>query len=237
MLVKVIFDKTAKYKKLHTGWGISLLVDGRVVFDTGESGPRLMENMALLKTDIEKIEAAVISHDHWDHKGGLWKLLEARRGLAVYACRNFSAEFKEKVQAFGGDLIEVKNKRMISGGIFVTGESAGEYKGEYMPEQALVVKTGRGISVLTGCAHPGILKMLSRAGRSFPGEGIYAVLGGFHLADQASERIKMIAGGFRRMGVKKAGPAHCSGAKAERIFRAEFGRNFLKIQAGTELTL
>lgn len=237
MRIKVLFDKTAENRKLHTGWGISLLVDGRVIFDTGESGPWLMENMKISKVPAGRIEAAVISHDHWDHHGGLWELLKERKGLAVYACPDFSAEFKEKVKGLDGRLVEVKRKREISKGIFVTGGIAGEYKGKCMPEQALVMKTGRGISVLTGCAHPGIVKMLQRIKKSFPGEGIYAVLGGFHLADCDVEQIETIAGEFRRMGVRKAGPTHCSGAEAERIFEAEFRQDFLRIKAGMELEL
>jgi metal-dependent hydrolase (beta-lactamase superfamily II) len=35
MRVKVLFDKTARDKNLHTGWGISLLVRGRIIFATG----------------------------------------------------------------------------------------------------------------------------------------------------------------------------------------------------------
>jgi 7,8-dihydropterin-6-yl-methyl-4-(beta-D-ribofuranosyl)aminobenzene 5'-phosphate synthase len=233
MRVKVLFDKTARDKKLHTGWGISFLVRGRIIFDTGEKGSWLAENMKMLKVDPGKIEAAVISHDHWDHRGGLRELLKRRKGLPVYACPNFSREFKEKVKKLRGYLIEAKKKMMVAEDIFVTGEIAGEYDGKYMPEQAMVVRTKKGISVLTGCAHPGIIRILRRAKKIFPREKIHAVLGGFHLMDRDKEDIEKIAGQFRKLGVQKAGAAHCSGAAAEMIFKAFFKNDFIRVQAGT----
>src|SRR4030042_462106 len=150
MRIKIIFDKITENKKLHTGWGVSFLADDRILFDTGENGSWLMENMKYLRVNISTMEAVVISHDHWDHQGGLWELLKNKIGLTVYACPNFSAGFKEKVRSLKGNLIETKKNIEISKGIFITGEIAGEYKGEYMPEQALVAKTDKGLTVITG---------------------------------------------------------------------------------------
>lgn len=63
--------------------GLSLLItvheDGRkhsVLFDTGYTRIGLLHNMALLDTDIEEIEAVVLSHGHMDHTGSLYPLLE-----------------------------------------------------------------------------------------------------------------------------------------------------------------
>ena len=233
--VKILFDKTSENKKLHTGWGVSFLVDDRILFDTGENGAWLIENMKILKVDIDKIEAVVISHDHWDHQGGLWELLTKKKGLTVYACPNFSTEFKEKVKKLKGDIIETKKNIEISKSIFITGEIAGEYKGEYMPEQALVTKTDKGISVITGCAHPGIIKMLNSVKRNFPNDDIYAVLGGFHLMDRDKIFIEMVADEFNKIGVKKAGATHCSGPKAEEVFKDKFKNHFLSIKVGMKI--
>ncbi len=235
MRIKVIFDKITENKKLHTGWGVSFLVDDRILFDTGENGSWLMENMKILKVDIDRIEAVVISHDHWDHQGGLWTLLRKKKGLTVYACPNFSTEFKGKVKKLNGNLVEAKKNIEISKSIFITGEIAGEYKGEYMPEQALVVKTDKGISVITGCAHPGIIKILNRIKDVFLEENIYICLGGFHLMDKDERFIEIIANEFKEIGVKKAGATHCSGPKAEEIFKDKFKNHFLSIKVGIEI--
>lgn len=235
MKIKILFDKDTENKKLHTGWGISFLVDNKILFDTGASGSRLMENMKILKVDINKVEAVVISHDHWDHQGGLWKLLKEKKGLNIYACPNFSSEFKNKSKNLGGNLKETKKTTEILKDIFVTNEIAGEYKSEYMPEQALVVKTDKGISVITGCAHPGIIKILNTVKRNFPKKNIYACIGGFHLKDKDKAFIGIIADEFKKIGVKKVGATHCSGPNAEEIFRLKYKKDFLQVKVGKEI--
>ena len=237
MRVKILFSKTSKNKKLHTGWGISFLVDDKILFDTGENGARLLENMEILKVNIGKIDAVVISHDHWDHQGGLWELLKRKEGLLVYACPDFSAGFKERVNKLKGKLAENEKITEISKDIFVTGEIAGGYKGECMPEQALVVKTDNGISVITGCAHPGIVTMLGKIKSVFPEHRIYSIFGGFHLLDKDARIISEIADRFKEMAVEKAGPAHCIGDVAEEIFKEKYGINFIPIKAGEVLNI
>ena len=79
MKIQVLFDKDSEDKKLHIGWGVSFLIDDKILFDTGEKGEWLLENMRFLKVSIDKIEAIVISHDHWDHWGGLWDLLKIKK--------------------------------------------------------------------------------------------------------------------------------------------------------------
>ena len=54
MKIEVLFDKNAKDKKLHTGWGVSFLVDGKILFDTGESVLYLMDNLKALSVDVDK---------------------------------------------------------------------------------------------------------------------------------------------------------------------------------------
>jgi len=57
MRVKILFDKDTQNKKLHTGWGVSFLVNDKVLFDTGENGSWLIRNMNTLRVDINRIEA------------------------------------------------------------------------------------------------------------------------------------------------------------------------------------
>jgi 7,8-dihydropterin-6-yl-methyl-4-(beta-D-ribofuranosyl)aminobenzene 5'-phosphate synthase len=60
--------------------------DGQVLFDTGQSGDVLLHNAALFELDLGKIDALAISHAHYDHTGGLPKVLERTRlNLPLYA--------------------------------------------------------------------------------------------------------------------------------------------------------
>ena len=235
MKIKVLFDKCALDKKIRVGWGVSFLIDDKILFDTGEKGEWLLENMRSLGIDIHKIEAVVISHDHWDHWGGLWDLLIQRDGLKVYACSGFGKEFKERVKESGGELIEVEKSKEIVPSIYTTGEIPGAYHGKYMAEQAIALKTNNGLTVITGCAHPGILKMVEKVKAKFSDEPIYFVLGGFHLMESDKRAIEIVAENFKKMGILKAGPTHCSGDAAENIFKTSYGANFVSVKVGQEI--
>lgn len=232
MKIKVIFDKDALDKNLRTGWGVSFLVDDKILFDTGEEGEWLLKNIRFLEVDIKKIEAVVISHDHWDHTGGLWEILKGRKGLKVYACPGFSKEFKDRAKEAQAELIEAAKFTEISQNIFITGEIAGAYHGKYMPEQAVVLKTKNGLTIITGCAHPGVLKMAEEVKARFTGEPLYLVLGGFHLMESDERAIEIVAGNFKKIGIIKAGPTHCSGEAAESVFKRYYEGNFVSIKAG-----
>ncbi|MFH1063406.1 MAG: MBL fold metallo-hydrolase [Candidatus Omnitrophota bacterium] len=234
MKIQVIFNTEAVSRQFSTGWGLSCLVNNTVLFDTGEKAQGLLDNIALLNINIARIKSVVISHEHWDHTGGLWKLLEQRSKLKVYICPSFSQEFKKRIDELKCILIESDKVMEIEKNIFLTGEIAGTYKTEYMAEQALVVKTANGLNVLTGCAHPGIINILEKVKQTFPHDTIHSVFGGFHLKDKDSEALQKIAEKFREMRIEKAGPTHCSGREAESIFQEIYKTDFIPGQAGSE---
>jgi len=235
MKIKVLFDKAALDKNLRTGWGVSFLLDEKILFDTREKGEWLLQNMRSLGVDINKIGAVVISHDHWDHWGGLWDVLKERKGLKVYSCPGFSKEFKDKVNVLKGELIEVQKVAEIAPDIYITGEIPGAFRERYMPEQAIVLKTKNGLTIITGCAHPGILKMIEKVKAKFPVEPVYFVLGGFHLMESDKRAIEIAAENFKKLNIIKAGPTHCSGEAAEDIFQEHYAENFVSIKAGQEI--
>ena len=237
MKVKILFDKETIDKKLFTGWGVSVLVDGRVLFDTGEKGEWLLGNMKLMSVGLGALEAVVISHNHWDHTGGLRRLLAEKKGLKVYICSGFNEEFKNEVRKMRGRLIEADTFVEVTRDIFITGRISGVYKNMPTPEEALVVKTRNGLTVITGCSHPGILKILGKIHEQFPQDKINFVFGGFHLIDKGRREIRFIIDKFKEMGVKKVGPSHCSGYEAQSIFKEAYGDSFISIKVGREFNI
>ena len=232
MQIKILFDNTALDNRFLTGWGISCLINDKILFDTGEKPDALLKNMKALGVKISNIEAVVISHDHWDHTGGLWEILTRKKGLKVFTCPGFTGEFKDKAERLHGKIIEADKFTEITKNIFVTGEISGTYGGRHMPEQALAVKTKNGITVITGCAHPGIAKIIDKVKKEFTEEKFYLVFGGFHLEYKDKKALETIVSRFKKVGVKKVGPTHCSGKRAEAAFKEKYGGDFIQMKVG-----
>jgi 7,8-dihydropterin-6-yl-methyl-4-(beta-D-ribofuranosyl)aminobenzene 5'-phosphate synthase len=226
--VSVVYDNYLAESGLGTGWGYAAVVEFRgqtILFDTGADGPTLMANLRALGFDPQTIEAVVLSHAHGDHTNGLDSLLATGVRPKVYVLPSFPADLKRHV-AESVEVIEVEPGQVIGDGMFTTGEMSGPVN-----EQALVVESGRGLVILTGCAHPGVNEIVSRV-KEMREENVYLVTGGFHLVRTSAERISEIVAEFRRLGVEKAAPSHCSGDAPIDAFRAEYGDDFVQSGVG-----
>ena len=119
----------------------------------------------------------------------------------------------------------------IDWGIYSTGEMDHGIK-----EQSLLINTSKGMILITGCAHPGIIEIIKKA-KSIAKEDIYMVIGGWHLSSAGEREIKGIIEAFLRMGIQKVAPCHCTGDRAMAMFKREYGENFIKAGAGASLNL
>jgi 7,8-dihydropterin-6-yl-methyl-4-(beta-D-ribofuranosyl)aminobenzene 5'-phosphate synthase len=90
--------------------------------------------------------------------------------------------------------------------------------------------------VITGCAHPGIVKIV-KAAKDLLKDDILLVMGGFHLEWASRRKIERIISTFKQLHVRYAGPCHCSGNKARSLFEKHFGKNYINIGAGKVITL
>ena len=232
MEIKILFNSTAPHDRFSTGWGVSYLIGDQILFDTGEKGEYLLNNVKQAGVDLSRVKDIIISHDHWDHTGGLWDILKARSDINIYGCPAFGEEFKEKVKATGNRLVENYGFLKIADPVYVTGEIRGEYKGRFIVEQAAVVETARGLTVMTGCSHPGIVMILRLVQKQFPNRKFHAVFGGFHLMNAHPRNISGILQVFRELQVEKAGPTHCSGKETEDLFREAYGDHFISTNIG-----
>jgi 7,8-dihydropterin-6-yl-methyl-4-(beta-D-ribofuranosyl)aminobenzene 5'-phosphate synthase len=88
---------------------------------------------------------------------------------------------------------------------------------------------GVGIVVVTGCAHSGLLNILSHV-ESLTGERVRAMIGGTHLTGRSSEYISATVDGLRRFDLQILSPCHCTGfnamAELSRAFPASFELNY-----------
>jgi 7,8-dihydropterin-6-yl-methyl-4-(beta-D-ribofuranosyl)aminobenzene 5'-phosphate synthase len=155
MKLTIVYDNNAE-AGLKSGWGFSCLIEAeeKILFDTGDDGKKLLFNLKKLGIEPESIDKVIISHNHWDHNGGLKAIQEINSNAEVIHPETFA----ESAQ--------------ISSKIYTTGALVNQPK-----EQALIVETDKGNIVVTGCAHPGlgnILQVARKLGK------VYGVIGGFH---------------------------------------------------------
>jgi len=228
LTVTIVYDNIAFDDRLKTAWGFSALVEHQgqtLLFDTGGDGPTLIENMVVLGIDPGKIDHLVLSHPHGDHTGGLNAVLEYGARPTVYLLPSFPVSFKSRVSSVT-EVIEAAPGQMITENIFTTGQIIGD-----VPEQALVIMTDQGLVIITGCAHPGIAKIVEQAQSLFD-EPVHLVLGGFHLIEKSQDEISAILSDFRRLEVDQVAPCHCTGAQAVEMFASEYADNFVRVGLG-----
>ncbi len=232
--ITIIYDNNPYKEGMETAWGFSCVVEGMeetILFDTGGNGDLLLENMKKMKIDPNKIETVVLSHIHGDHTGGMLKFLEQNSDVRVFFPESFPDSFKEKVNSLGAELLEVNKETQVCKKVYSTGQM-----GTFIKEQGLILRTEKGIILITGCAHPGILKMAQKADHMFE-EDILLVMGGFHLEWAMAGKVKRIIKAFKDINVKYAGPCHCTGEKARAIFKEHFGENYINAGAGKVIKL
>jgi len=229
--IKILYDNTRINNNLFHGWGVSYLIEDTILFDTGEKASYLFNNMVRMDVKVDNIKTVVISHDHFDHTGGLWGVLQERLGLDLYVCHGLSRAFRDEARSYRCNIIEVNSFTQIANNIYTTGQIKGRCGPYYIPEQALVLETEKGLTIITGCAHPGIIKIVEHVMEQKNGK-IHLVMGGFHLLDKSVKKIKEINNKLRELGVQYIGPAHCTGEGATKIFKESYKENFIDIKVG-----
>jgi 7,8-dihydropterin-6-yl-methyl-4-(beta-D-ribofuranosyl)aminobenzene 5'-phosphate synthase len=229
IIITVVYDNNEYDPRLETAWGFSCLVKGTektILFDTGGNGRILLSNMSKLKLDPQEVEVVVLSHIHGDHVGGLDAFLGENPKVTVYLPHSFPDSFKDEVKRHGAKAISVDKPLKICQNVYSTGEL-----GTWIKEESLIINTERGLVIITGCAHPGIVNIV-RASKEILKTNVYLVIGGFHLGGMSERQIDKIVEGFKREGVKKVGPCHCSGNLARKLFKKAYDKDFIEVGVG-----
>ncbi|NWG02914.1 MAG: MBL fold metallo-hydrolase [Syntrophaceae bacterium] len=223
----ILYDNHPYDHRLKTAWGFSCVIEfegKKILFDTGGDGRTLLENMKILNKDPKTINTIILSHIHGDHTGGLGSLLREKSNVKIYIPGSFSQEFDRAAKVYGVTVVRVNAPSEIYPGFHSTGEM-----GHGIKEQSLLVDTAKGMVLITGCAHPGIVEIIQQA-KTIARKDIYMAIGGWHLSSAGEREIKGIIEAFLKVGIQKVGPCHCTGDLAMAMFKDAYGKNF--IQAG-----
>jgi 7,8-dihydropterin-6-yl-methyl-4-(beta-D-ribofuranosyl)aminobenzene 5'-phosphate synthase len=106
-------------------------------------------------------------------------------------------------------------------------------------DQSLVINLkDKGLVIITGCSHAGIINTILYAKKLTGIEKVYAVLGGFHLSGAFFEKIlERTIDELNALSPAVIVPMHCTGRKAMEMFSQEFPSSFVLNSVGSKITL
>ncbi len=155
-------------------------------------------------------------------------------GARFQLCRDFtplgeglylSGEIPRRTSFEGGD----PNLKIRSGG---------ELRPDpFQDDLSLVIDTPKGLVVLLGCAHAGIVNILQTALERTGRNRVHAVLGGTHLGPAGDEQFDATVQYLRQTGVERLGLAHCTGLPRGAALAREFPGQVWFASAGSSLSI
>ncbi|MCF7853502.1 MAG: MBL fold metallo-hydrolase [Candidatus Pacebacteria bacterium] len=254
--------------------GLAILVeaDGRKgLFDTGQTGIALT-NAAALGICVEELEWIALSHGHYDHTGGLAKVVERAPHARIFAHpETFRPKYvresngtlrpagcpvsEERLRKLGASLEFHTNPVQLSESVCTTGmvprqtpyekpasrfviRTGDRYTIDTFPDDlSLIVSTGQGPVLVCGCAHAGIVNIISHVQTLTGTQHIHGIFGGLHLGSASASRIARTTHVIRDAEVTIVGANHCTGTAAISAFREAFNDRLLPCPTGTVVSL
>jgi len=203
-----------------------------------------------LARELSPLPPLLVHPDFW---------LKRRVALPGQQPHDLSTTNRGRVRAAGFELVEQREPSLLfDGALLVTGEIERTTEFEQgmaihqslrdeqwvpdpliLDDQALVTNVrGRGLVVITGCGHAGVINTILHARKLTGVERVYAVIGGFHLATSPLETvvwptIEALVG----LGPEVVVPTHCTGWRATHAIAAALPDAFVQGSVGTKYVL
>lgn len=211
----------------------------RILVDTGATGIALRNNLSVLGLGPDDIDMVFVSHGHRDHTGGLSEFSgriiahpDAFHPRLLTPDENTSYEISSPPPDPARHQVDYHTGPVeLAPGVMTTGEVPRSHEWEeldifrirreeefekdrVMDDQGVVINTEQGLVVIAGCSHAGIINTIEQARRVSGVDELYLVIGGFHLIGPGEAKIDRTIEEFRRLGIKKIAPIHCTGFEA-----------------------
>ncbi len=107
----------------------------------------------------------------------------------------------------------------------------------FLDDYSLVIDTPKGLVLLLGCAHAGMVNIIEHVLAKSGRDDLYAVLGGTHLAPANEEQYRGTLEALKRYKVQKIGVAHCTGLQRATQLSQEFSGRFFFASVGATLEI
>lgn len=217
--------------------GQSLLIDidnKKYLFDTSQIYEGITYNLENLHIQLEDINTVIISHNHLDHSGALFKLIDkftTQKLLlppdmpsideSLYNPRYRTEDQKNAIQK----LLDYKNTTIVNEAeqidknIYTTGPLKSPAK-----EQSLVLDIPKkGLVILVGCSHPTLPVIIDKARQVAKNNKIYGIIGGLHYAKLNDNEITENVRYIKSLDLKFIIPSHCTGYNATAMMKKILG--------------
>ncbi len=280
--ITVLVEDTVHEARLRAEHGLSLYInagDFRILFDTGASA-LFLGNAKNLGLRLNDLDALVLSHNHYDHTGGVEFLIDLYSGAPpIFAHPKTFTQSYAKPKAgretlpdgartigfpyplglaglrkrgikltINQEPLEIHRDIWLSGEISrnCPFEDVGESffqdpqlsrADDLLDDQSLICKTDKGLIVISGCCHSGIVNTMKAVGSLFPRIPVWAVVGGFHLLHADAKRIKRSVDYLKSLEPQQVIAGHCTGFDALCSLRRVFGKRFRRLSVGDRFSL
>jgi len=150
----------------------------------------------------------------------------------------FAAEFTEIFEGvyLTGEVPKKTDFEPADPHMKVAGEDGVLVQDELPDDQSMIIDTDKGLVVVLGCAHAGLINILSHVADQLPDRPIHTVVGGTHLGFAGQKQFDRTLEELARFGVQRLGAGHCTGlANSARLF-ARLGERYFFSAVGTTIT-
>lgn len=103
-------------------------------------------------------------------------------------------------------------------------------------DQALYMETPKGLVVVLGCAHAGVINTLNYIKQLTGHDTIHALVGGMHLVNASDDRLRRSIDALGTFHIERIGPCHCTGAGATATLMRDYAERFVPFNVGVHVT-
>ncbi len=162
---------------------------------------------------------------------------------------------KEYLESLGASFLPVTQFTEIYDNVFLTGEvprnsafeppdpfmktlspDGGWQQDELRDDLSLVVRGEKGLTIILGCAHSGLINILKHVSQHFQNESIHTVFGGTHLGFADQEQFDATVKELKSYNIERIGASHCTGLINAAKLNHEFGEKFFFAGVGCRIT-
>lgn len=217
MRITTLVENTKGKAGCATEHGLSLYIETkkhRILMDMGQ-GDLFSVNAKKLGIDLSKVDIAVVSHSDYDHRGG----------LETFKTINSTARIFDSEDALHDGINFIDEELSL---FACDGEKH---------EQCLVIRSGKKRILVTGCAHYGIVNVMSRFKELYGGVP-YTVVTGFHMMKEDGEYTPEEKEVIRATAFELAQSnttyytGHCTSDPAIKIMKPILGRRLRVLHTG-----